>query len=169
MWVNVTRVFWFFACYFCLILRMLTKKHISAFVYVAITFIMLFGVQQLEKSCSVQRSWECKGQICNVHPTRPRCNRALTSIYFYNWHKWLLRYHATCFIMWQYHMDLITVKESNRKNKVHVIKSHYMVTCFNMYIGNIAKCVIFCGIWFLTAIQDYFNPCKKVVTMLKGC
>ena len=29
------------------------KKHISALVYVAITFIMLFGMQQLERSCIV--------------------------------------------------------------------------------------------------------------------
>ena len=30
------------------------KKHTLALVSVAITFIMVFGVQQLEKSCSVQ-------------------------------------------------------------------------------------------------------------------
>ena len=42
------------------------KKHISALVYVAITFIMLVGVQQLERSCNVQKSREFKGQICNL-------------------------------------------------------------------------------------------------------
>ena len=56
------------------------KKHISALVHVAITFIMLFGVQQLERSRSVQRCWECEGQICNLHPMRSRCSSsALTS------------------------------------------------------------------------------------------
>ena len=56
------------------------KKHIPALVYMAITFIMLFGVQQLERSCSVQISWECEGQVCNLHPTTSRCSsRALIS------------------------------------------------------------------------------------------
>ena len=48
------QVFRFSAHYICLVLWMLTKKHISALVYVAITVIMLFGVQQSEQSCSVQ-------------------------------------------------------------------------------------------------------------------
>ena len=74
---------------------MLTKKHIPALVYVAIMFIMLFGMQQLEKSCSVQRNWEYEGQICNLHPTSSRCSKALTSIDFYNSHKWWLEYQAT--------------------------------------------------------------------------
>ena len=30
------------------------------------------------------RSWECEGQKCNLHPTKSRCSRALTSIGFYN-------------------------------------------------------------------------------------
>ena len=56
----------------------------SALVYMAIMFITLYGVQQLERSYSVQISWECEGQICNLHPTRSRCSRALSSIDFYN-------------------------------------------------------------------------------------
>ena len=36
------------------------KKYISALVYMAITFILPFAVQQLEKSYSVQRSWNAK-------------------------------------------------------------------------------------------------------------
>ena len=121
---NITRVFRFLACYLCLIIWMLTKKHISALVYMTITFIMLFGVQQLERSCSLQRSQECEGQICNLHPTRSRCIRALTSIDFYNWHNQRLEYHTTCFLSChKYHTDLITAKESNCENKVHAVKT----------------------------------------------
>ena len=70
---------------------------IEALVYVAITFIMLFGVQQLEKKCSVKRNWECEGKTSNLYPMRIRCSRALTSIDFYNSHKWRLEYHTTRF------------------------------------------------------------------------
>ena len=31
------------------------KTHISALVYVAIVFVILFGVQQLERSCSAKK------------------------------------------------------------------------------------------------------------------
>ena len=98
------------------------KKHISALVHVAITFIMLFGVQQLERSCSVQRSWECEGQIYNLHPTRSRCSsRAL------NYLKRFLEFpqtvaagisHSLFLLCYKYHMDLITAKVSNHKNEV---------------------------------------------------
>ena len=44
----------FLAHYICLVLWMTMKKHISALVYMAIAFIMLFGVQQLERSCSLK-------------------------------------------------------------------------------------------------------------------
>ena len=85
------------------------------------------GPEQLERSCSVQRSWECTGQICIPYPMRSRCSRALTSIDFYNWHKRQLS------IMWnvlshdKYYIDLITVKESNHENKDYVVKTRYMV------------------------------------------
>ena len=90
-------MFRFLVFYICSVPWMLTKKHISALVYVTITFIMLFGVQQLDRSYSVQRSWECEGQICSLHPTRCRCSMALTSIDFYNWHKQQLEHHVTRF------------------------------------------------------------------------
>ena len=99
------------------------KKHILANVYVAVAImlIMLFGVQQLERSCSVQRSWECKRQICNLHPTRSRCSRVLTSIK-------LTQVAAgiscdTFLSCNKYDMDLITAKESNSENKVHALKT----------------------------------------------
>ena len=59
---NVTQVFRFLVCYVCLVLWMPMKKHILAIVYVAVAImlIMLFGVQQLERSCSVQRNWDAK-------------------------------------------------------------------------------------------------------------
>ena len=80
-------------------------KHISALVYVAM-FMMLFGVQQLKRDCSVQRSWECEGQICNPHPMRSISITDTSS----SW---------THF----YHTDLITAKESNHKNKAHKVKT----------------------------------------------
>ena len=127
MWVNnVTQVFRFLVCYVCLVLWMPMKKHILAIVYVvvAIMLIMLFGVQQLERSCSVQRNWECKRQICNLHSTRSKSSRALTSIDLYNWHKWQLEYHATHFLLCnKYNTDLNTAKESNCENKVHTLKT----------------------------------------------
>ena len=103
------------------------KKHISTLVCVAIMFIMLFGVQLLERSCSVQRSWWCKGQICHLHHMRSRCSRVLTSIDFHNWHKWQLEYYVTCFYYTINITDLITVKESNHQNKVHAVKARYTV------------------------------------------
>ena len=103
-WVNnVTRIFRFSVCYICLVLWMQTMKHTSALVYMAITFIILFGVQKLERSYSVQRSLEW-GQLCNLHATRSRCSRTLTSTDFYNWHKRQLEYHMMHF----YHTTNIT-------------------------------------------------------------
>ena len=77
---NIMWVFEFLSLYKCLVLWMPMKKYILALVYMAIMFIMLFEAQQLKRSCSVQRSWECEGQICNLHCTMSRCSsRALTS------------------------------------------------------------------------------------------
>ena len=59
---------------------MLTKKHISALVYVAITLIMIWSATVGEES---QRSWEYKGQICNLHPMRSKRSGELTSIDFF--------------------------------------------------------------------------------------
>ena len=55
------------------------KKHISALIYLAITFIILVGVQQSERSCNVQESREFEGQICNFCLTRSRYNNILAS------------------------------------------------------------------------------------------
>ena len=46
--------------------------------YVAITFIMPFGVQQLQRVAVCKGSWECKGQICNLCPTWFMCSEVLT-------------------------------------------------------------------------------------------
>ena len=128
VWVNnVMRVFRFLVRHICLVLWMMMKKHISALVCVAITFIMLLGVQQLEKSYSVQRSWECEGQICNLHPTRARYIRTFTSKISItdtnsSWNITRQISHD------KYHTDLIIVKESNHENKVHLIKTRYTIT-----------------------------------------
>ena len=99
----------------------------SAFVYVAITFIMLFRVQQSERSCSVQRSWECDGQICNLHHMRSRHSRVLTSKILELTQAAAEMPCDTFLSCNNYHTNLITVKESNCRNKVHIVETHYMV------------------------------------------
>ena len=93
------------------------KKHIWALVYVAIMFIMLWRVQQLENSCNVQRSWECEEQICKLCPTRSRCsNIFIPKIYRIDtsrgWISWDMFLSHN-----KYHMNLITAKESNHETK----------------------------------------------------
>ena len=61
-----------------------TKKHISALVYMAITSIMLFGVEQLERSCSVQTEVGMQRTDMQSPSYDVRCSRALISIDFYN-------------------------------------------------------------------------------------
>ena len=121
---KITRMFRFLERYICLVLWMLIKKHISAIVYMAITYIKLL---ECNSWVSVQRSWECKGQICNLHPMRVRCSKALTSTGAYNWQAvaWVSR--DTFLSCDKCHMDLITAKESNCKNKVHAVNTHYTV------------------------------------------
>ena len=52
-----------------------------------------------EEEIQCAKIWKCDGQICNLHPTRSKCSRALTSIDFYNSYTLRLEYHMTCFIM----------------------------------------------------------------------
>ena len=127
MWVNnVTWVFRYSVCYICLALQILTKKHISALVYMAIIFAMLFGVQQqCAKKMGMQRT-----SRCNLHPIRSRCSRALSSIDFYKWYKRQLEYQTTN-ITWIY---IIIAKESNSENKVHAVKIHCTVTVLSNII-----------------------------------
>ena len=99
--VNTLELYWITSL---LVLWILTKKHISALVYVAITFIMLFGVQQLERSCSVQGNAKDRYAI-SILQGPDVVARAPISIDFYNWYKWWLGYHATCF----YHRTSITL------------------------------------------------------------
>ena len=105
------------------------KKHLSALVYVAVMIIMLFGVQRLERSCSVQGSWECKRPMCNLHPMRSRCTQQGT---YLNKFLYLTQAAAkiSCYTFLslnKYHTNLITTKESNHDNKVHMVKTNYTV------------------------------------------
>ena len=75
----------------------------------------------------MQRTWECEGQICNLHPMRSRCSRSLTSK-FLELTQAAAKMSCDTFLSCNnYHTNLITVKESNHENKVHTVKTHYMI------------------------------------------
>ena len=53
------------------------KKHISALAYMAITFKMPLEYNSCRGVSLCKRSWECKGQICNLCYTKIRCSEGL--------------------------------------------------------------------------------------------
>ena len=87
----------------------------------------------------MQRSWECKGQICNLNPTRSRCSKVLTSKDFIELLQVAAEKSCDKFLSHdKYHTYLITAKECTRKNKVHVVKTYYTVVF--MVVWNFTIC-----------------------------
>ena len=73
----------------------------------------------------MQEKLGMQGQICNLRLTRFRCNKTVAS-------KYLTQVAAgiSCDMLLscnKYDMDSIIAKESNHKNRVHAVKTHYTV------------------------------------------
>ena len=75
-----------------------------------------------------KRSWKHEGQICNLLPTRFRCSGATYLKRFLELIQAVTGISCNMVLSCdKHHTHLITAKVSNHKNRVHTVKTRYMV------------------------------------------